>query len=438
MEFLVYAPTVTPRIQYTLNHILSNMLGFSITITQQLDELNQYMGPKLSYSQNKASNCINITPHNLLFENKITKQSFAISSWNSPLMQFKTSDNEPIPFDIFAATFFLISRYEEYITEGTDIHGRFEAQNSMAYKHGFLQIPLVDVWVRELAKVIEEKFPGLPTSKRKFEFIPTIDIDNAYAYKHKGTVYNLLAIANSARNGHFTDMANRLKFMLGINRNDPYDTYQTIYRVLDKNPNAIWFILGGKRTQYDRNISLTKGAMQQLLRDIATRFEIGVHPSYASNGNARSVGKEISLLATCSKQMIQKSRQHFLKLSLPETYRTLVELGIKEDYTMGYPNAIGFRASTCTPFNFYDLKSEKELPLRVVPFQAMDRALLETFAPQEAVSETLRMASRIKEVGGTFVTIWHNESLSGINEWKGWENVFETIVSGVNQMSNTL
>jgi hypothetical protein len=136
--------------------------------------------------------------------------------------------------------------------------------------------------------------------------------------------------------------------------------------------------------------------------------------------------------------MIQKSRQHFLKLSLPETYRTLVELGIKEDYTMGYPNAIGFRASTCTPFNFYDLKSEKELPLRVVPFQAMDRALLETFAPQEAVSETLRMASRIKEVGGTFVTIWHNESLSGINEWKGWENVFETIVSGVNQMSNTL
>lgn len=437
MDFLVYAPTVTPRIQYTFNHILSNMLGFSIAITQQLDELNQYMGPKLSYSQNKASNCINITPHKLLFENKIIKQSFAIPNHESLTKQLISSDTEYVSFDLFAATFFLISRFEEYITEGTDIHGRFEVHNSLAHKHRVLNIPLVDIWVGELAKAIEEKFPYVQIAKRKFEFIPTIDIDNAYAYKHKGIGHNVLALANSIRKGRICDFTNRLRFMLGINSYDPYDTYQKIFRVLRLNPNAVWFILGGKRTRYDRNINVTKGAMQLLLKEIANRFEIGVHPSYASNSNASSVGEEISLLTACCKQDILKSRQHFLKLSLPETYRTLVEVGIKEDYTMGYPNAIGFRASTCTPFNFYDLKSEKELSLRVVPFQVMDRALLGAFDPDQAVDTTLKLARTVSEVGGTFVTTWHNESLSGANEWKGWEDVFERIVNGINQIGNT-
>jgi hypothetical protein len=120
-------------------------------------------------------------------------------------------------------------------------------------------------------------------------------------------------------------------------------------------------------------------------------------------------------------------------LSLPQTYQILVDIGVTSDYSMGYSNAIGFRASTCTPYNFYDLINEKELPLSIVPFQVMDRALLQglNFSPNEAVTKSLEMAKLVKDIGGTFVTVWHNESLSGINEWNGWDSVFNEIVRGV-------
>ena len=106
---------------------------------------------------------------------------------------------------------------------------------------------------------------------------------------------------------------------------------------------------------------------------------------------------------------------------------------------MGYSNAIGFRASTCTPFRFYDLVDEKELPLKIVPFQVMDRALLQGLglSANEAVSQTLSMAQKVKEVNGTFSLVWHNESLSGINEWKGWEQVLDRIVAGTGELSTT-
>jgi hypothetical protein len=436
MDFLVYTPTVTPRIQYTCYHILSNMLGFNVIITQQQSELSHFKGPKLSYSQNKSNNCINITPHTLLLESKIIKQSFAVTHWNSLPILFETTSNEDIPFDIFAATFFLISRYEEYITEGADIHRRFEGKKSIAYKYDFLNIPLVDLWVKQLGEVIEGKFPDVKITKRKFTFLPTIDIDNAYAYKHKGFTHNVLAFVNSIIKCRFNDLSHRIEFYFR-KRKDPYDTYNRIFTSLKENRNAIWFILGGRKSKFDRNISISSKPMHLLLQKIANEFEIGVHPSYASNSNAKAIAKEISALSTSSKQKITKSRQHFLKLSLPETYRSLVKVGITEDYTMGYSNVIGFRASTCTPFTFYDLKSEKELPLRIVPFQVMDVALLNglKLSAQNAIAETLKVAEIVKNIGGCFVTIWHNESISGVNEWKGWEDVLERVVAGVNQLS---
>ena len=120
---------------------------------------------------------------------------------------------------------------------------------------------------------------------------------------------------------------------------------------------------------------------------------------------------------------------------MPHTHRLLAGLGITHEYSMGYSNAIGFRASTCTPFRFYDLMDEKELPLTIVPFQVMDRALLTMGCnAQTAAQRTLELAQRVKRVGGTFSTLWHNESLSGINEWKGWENVLGEIVNRVKAM----
>ena len=68
--------------------------------------------------------------------------------------------------------------------------------------------------------------------------------------------------------------------------------------------------------------------------------------------------KEKNRLEGITNMQTKRSRQHYLRFSLPETYQQLIDLEIEEDYSMGYASHVGFRASTCTPFYFYDLDFE--------------------------------------------------------------------------------
>ncbi len=124
---------------------------------------------------------------------------------------------------------------------------------------------------------------------------------------------------------------------------------------------------------------------------------------------------------------MNKSRQHFIRLRFPRNYRRLLNAGILEDFTMGYPSHTGFRAGICTPYYFFDLKKEMATNLKIIPFQVMDVTLRDYLglSPQEATKEIGRLMAEVKEVGGTFVSIWHNETVTDLDGWKGFRQVFE-------------
>jgi hypothetical protein len=129
------------------------------------------------------------------------------------------------------------------------------------------------------------------------------------------------------------------------------------------------------------------------------------------------------------------SRQHFLKISLPETYRCLAKLGITDDYSMTYAGAAGFRASICTPFLFYDLKAENTLPVKVHSCAVMDGTLNEylQLSIPDAIEISRELIDKVKKCGGEFIAIWHNHSISEQGHWKGWRVVFESMLeSGFN------
>jgi hypothetical protein len=157
---------------------------------------------------------------------------------------------------------------------------------------------------------------------------------------------------------------------------------------------------------------------------------IGIHPSYGSNNNRPQLKKEIARLSKILNRDITDSRQHFLKLRLPETYRDLIDSDITDDYTMGYASYIGFRASICTPFNFYDLDMELETKLKVHPFAFMEGTLkyYMKIEPKQAMSMIKPLIDSVKNVNGTFISLWHNDSLNNKNQWKGWQQVYEEMV----------
>ena len=179
-------------------------------------------------------------------------------------------------------------------------------------------------------------------------------------------------------------------------------------------------MLGGKRGRFDKSVPLGNQSMQALIKRIASEYRVGIHPSYASGDVLQTVREELNGLSEVVGQPITASRQHYLRFRMPHTHRLLAGLGITHEYSMGYSNAIGFRASTCTPFRFYDLMDEKST-FDHRSLSGDGQALLTMGCnAQTAAQRTLELAQRVKRVGGTFSTLWHNESLSGINEWKGW------------------
>lgn len=428
---LIYTPTLTSRLHFIFSLVFNDLLKLEIELTTDKEYFIRFEGAKMSYSEEAIEDELNFKPAQLLFEKGITEQDIKVINWEgTKAILF----NEKL-FDPFAAAFYLVSRYEEYLPHQKDEHGRFEANQSLAYKNDFLTKPLVNIWAEKIKDLLLNKYPDLKFRERKYQYISTIDIDNAYAYKGKGFVRITGALAKSLLKFDFNKFYHRFKVVF-MKAHDPFDTYQKLKDLNEKHDaKSIYFFLVGDFSEHDRNLSIKQKKYQQLIKSIADYAEVGIHPSYASNESPKIVAKEIKNLNQVLNKEVTKSRQHFLKLAFPDTYQNLVECDILEDYSMGYAAQVGFRASICSPFHFYDLIDDEVTNLRLYPFAVMDATLNNYMKvkPEEAMKYVLPLIKETKAVNGTFISLWHNESLSNIWEWKDWKMVYEQVVKAASE-----
>ena len=426
---LIYSPQNSLRLTYILRFIFNDVYAIDFSLTTDKEKLIAYNGAKLNYSEESITDILQIKPEGLLFEESIEQKTINVTKWNEMPMFFETSKSSDIPFDLFAASFYLISRYEEYLPFTPDKHGRFEADQSLAYKNNFLYDPIVDNWLCYLGEILNKKYSTFKPCSREFKYISTIDIDNAYAYLYKGAVRTIGATMRDLLKLNFSENVKRFQTFKG--ERDPFDTYSYFDSQHKKyGITPIWFFLVGKYSTYDKNLPLNNESFKSLIHEISERTEIGIHPSYESNKSFEKLKKEFVYLSKLSEKPIVRSRQHFLKLLFTETYQNLIKLGIKEDYTLGYASDVGFRASTCTPFYFFDLHSNTESQLRIFPFQVMDATLNQYMKlnVEEAIDKVALILDKVKKVKGTFISLWHNESLSDHGHWKGWEIVYKKML----------
>ncbi|HEY9115663.1 MAG TPA: polysaccharide deacetylase family protein, partial [Bacteroidales bacterium] len=201
--------------------------------------------------------------------------------------------------------------------------------------------------------------------------------------------------------------------------------YQKKYKL-----KPLYFILFGHYSRFDKNLSIRNLHFRKLIKRLGDYASIGIHPSYNSNDDPRLFAVEIKNLSNVIKKEITSSRQHFLRLTFPETYRNLIDQDITDDYTMGYALLPGFRAGICNSYNFFDLDMEIETHLRLHPFAVMDGTLKDymELSPEQAIETIRKLIEAVKAVDGTFISLWHNESLSNEKRWAGWLEVYEKML----------
>lgn len=426
---LIYSPTITPRLRYITKLIFCDILRSDVQIVDNVAVFKESGHAKLNYSQKQFDNEPFVKASEFLFSNSIELPEIKSLHYKGETGFFETSENSVMPFDPFAAAFLVVSRMEEYGTGTRDLHGRFCANSSLLFRYGLLNKPVVNIWANRLATELQQIYPQLKFPKPVFRLITTIDIDNAWAYRNKGFFRTLASLGRDILRTDFKKAGERFGVLIG-KKEDPYDTYNYLDSVFrNASQDVIFFFHLGNYARYDKPVSWKKVELRDFIRNIAGKYKVGIHPSYRSgdSGNEELVGIEKERLQVITGFKVESSRQHYLRLQFPETYRRLITAGITEDYTMGFHDIAGFRAGICTPFKFYDLEKEQEEPLTIFPFQIMDVTLRQymKLSPEGAILKVESLIDEVRKVGGTFIGIWHNESISSVNEWKDYFKVFE-------------
>ena len=430
-SLLVYIPKITARHQYVFGLIFNEIYQIEYQLTDDKPTYLTAQNSKLNYSLSSiCEDEIFVEAHSLLNERGINEVSIQIGEHENCPVFFQTSNESAFAYDIFAASFYLVSRYEEYLPHLKDKYNRFKAEESLAFKHNFLQKPVVNIWAKQLISVFEDKFPYLKIKSPRFKFISTIDIDNAYLYKGKGFVRSAAFLLKAILRFDI-DSLKMAAAVSSKKRKDPFDTYSLQFNLQKKyNLDVRYFVLLGDYGLNDKNISHTNSNFQALVKRLADLAPVGIHPSFGSSINETQLAVEIKRLEDIQKREVTFSRQHFLQLSFPNTYKRLLEVGITNDYTMGYASVLGFRAGIASSFTFYNLDMEQILPIKVYPFAIVDDTLKFNMQlnPDDVVQELGEIINEVKQVDGTLISIWHNDTFSDVGVWKGWRNVYEEMV----------
>ena len=298
-ELLIFTPGVGSRVSYIVDTLFPVVI-----LTDSKEKFLAHTGIRINYSDEKISATeLQIVPHGLLTQEGIHEQAIDCFEWEGMKGFFATTGN--IPFDIFSASFYLLSRYEEYLPYEADKYGRYPHTDSLAYKEGFLDIPLVNLWMRELRNKLKKLFPNsqFPIPNPQFRFIPTYDLDIAYAYLHQPIWKNVAGFYRDLLLGKFEEVVERGNVYSG-RRNDPFDVFDWIDGLHERYQlKPVYFFLTIiKRGEYDKNLSSRSKALQKLYERLAVKYVSGLHPSWQSGTDEWLLEKEVEVL----QEIIQK------------------------------------------------------------------------------------------------------------------------------------
>jgi len=428
---LVYTHKITPRVRFAFKHICTRILGISVQFTTTIEEFIAHDTIKMSYTKQPLSNEFFVRNHELMFEQGISDIELNVQDWEGTKCFFSTAEKSALPFDIFAASFYLLSRYEEYLPHVRDEYGRFTATESIAYQNGFLHQPVIDIWAYRLKSALQQKFPNFRFPKNKYKVQPIIDVPMAYLFKQKGFMRILGGTLKDFARFRIKRLSQRFLVLFGFQK-DPYDSFKWI---INKQKQCkfkfIVFFLIGEYSTYDKNISINRKSFVSLIKSVADYCSVGLKASYFALDDIRLMKKERKKMESITNFELESTRNSFSKTNLPTSYRNLVEMEIKNDFTMGYRNYMGFRAGTCTPFLFYDLDYEVQTPLLIHSFHVLDYALLSYHSQLDRSEAMQRLIYEVKKVNGTFTPVFHNYVFGNEPKWKGFRKLFSEVLDSI-------
>jgi len=333
--------------------------------------------------------------------------------------------------DIFATCFFMLTRWEEYVNKNRDNHNRFPATESLAYREGFLDRPIVNEIVEDLKSKLLELDSSLVFKKREFELILTHDVDDVRFWKSKKQLFRIVV----------GDILKRRDIKLALNRvieyyliskskiKDPFDTFDWLMdRSEELGLKSRFYFMSGGVTNYDNRYDIT--TQKELIERIKKRdHKIGIHPSYNAYSDFEQFKREKELLERVCECRIDEGREHYLRFEVPTTWQIWEDNNMKIDSTCGYADREGFRCGTGDEFSLFNILTRKKLKLKERPLIYMDDNRLERdrIINRDILIETISNLMNKGRDYNTLFTLLFHQNIFARDDIK-YKEVYEKIV----------
>lgn len=345
-----------------------------------------------------------------------------------------------VDYDILGLTYWMLNRIEEIGRTDLDNHGRFPATASHAYKHNYLERPVVDEWLHVLGQVISKTWPGIELKQHTFSMKVSHDVDAPSRYGFASAKGLLRAMAGDVlKRGDFKNPIRapwiKLNSRKKIHPSDPYNTFEWIMDLSDQHglTSAFYFICG-RTSNLDADYEPEHPAIRALMRRIHERgHEIGLHPSYNTYQWPKAIAAEaLRLRKIAAEEGIEQAqwggRMHYLRWQHPTTLQAWEGAGMGYDTTMSYADRPGFRCGTCVEYLAFSPQSQQALNLRIRPLIAMESSIIADRYmglgyTQAALNKFLQLKSSCKKVNGTFTLLWHNSHFGRQEDYKLYEKI---------------
>lgn len=423
---LIYVQKLSPRIDYIFKQICNKILGIEISFTNEIEKFISHAAPKISYGPIPLGTELFFEASGLLSLKNIEAIEVHVEAWEDTYGFFRLSDKSALPYDIFSAAFYLLTRYEEYLPYQPNEVGAFPHTQSLAYEHGFLEQAIVDIWARMFLEKLLESFPDLKYNKNKLEVNTLVGAKQPFAYANQNSMNSLIGYIKDLSLGQFYKLWDRTKTLIGLQA-DPFDTFSWISQsTKTSNKKFTVFFMMNNARELSQIQNFKSPKYHEKIKLIGDYQEVGLLFSKDSIYTQELMKLEKNRLEAVTHRPVESSLFVDASLKLPEAYRGLLQLEIAKDYSMSYDDVVGFRAGTCTDFLFYDLEYEVKTPLLIKPVAIRTKAL-RTYDNQTAERKIECLLNQIKRMGGSLNFLFSNQDFSQYEENDAlfWKELFK-------------
>jgi hypothetical protein len=393
----------TPRHEFIFNFFFYELKNIRHVVLKKNELPLNEKNIVINYSGEHIPNALTIIPFGLLEESDI-HDIFPQAEDHPEFIKifFQTKERGNIPFDIFSAAFWLLSRYEEFTEKPPSVSGDFTHRSSLSWQNDFLDFPIVDHWKKILLTKLGISQPSAPKYSIHFPVDIEISSDRLHSKYHEEWSAFLKLFHLNNLLSLFSGKKNEQK------RNEEIPEFDFFHQIIRSHPDNQFIFFWNTANEKDNPLSLLSRFPS--LHIVAKRLN-----DYAQTGlllrgktDTQAAEPEVSKFILRLKNIIHSDIVNVRinkGLFLSDQINKKLQLnGLKHDYSGLFYHAFGYRFSTLTPFASFDLKSNRQTDFIFHPVCTCDTFLFESDKDEQYIK---KLKQHLSDFGGECNILLH-------------------------------